>query len=71
VECKGIWFGEDCATEWLCLNFQPDIPSNDVPALWMQTLLRFKNGNPHEDVTIFDRLPLDNVRPDTFDVTDK
>jgi len=62
VECKGLWFGDDRANEWLMLNFQPSCPGDDIPRVWIQALYRFgANENPHEIGTIFDRLPLDAV----------
>lgn len=63
LDCKGIWLGEDSATEWLHLEFQASnsIPGDGLNESWIHTLQMFMIRNPLEISTIFDRVPLDKV----------
>ena len=61
LDCKGTWLGEDCAVEWLSLEFQASNLIPGVTEVWTHSLERFMNRNTHELATILDRVPLDTV----------
>lgn len=65
LECKGYWLGEYNASEWLVLDFQPSnsIPGDGLTEAWIHNFELFMNKNTQEIGTIFDRLPLDEVKP--------
>jgi hypothetical protein len=55
--------GEDCAVEWLSLDFQAinAIPGDKLSEVWIHSLQRFMDRDTQEFATIFDRVPLDKV----------
>lgn len=57
--------GEYNASEWLVLDFQPSnsIPGDTLIETWIHNFELFKDRNTQEVGTIFDRLPLDEVKP--------